>query len=495
MDRMACVDLPAFPLQLLLQRHPDWRGRPVAVVDSDKPQGIILHVNERARSFRILPGMRYAAGLSLAGRLRAGVVPQKEIERAVGSLSRRLRNFTPHVEPAPDEPGVFRIDASGLERLHDSLGRWAALIRSDLQHRGFRCTVVVGFSRFGCYALARARQGVAVFEKPGDEQEAARRVPLDRLAFRPAVRDTLRKLGVETVGQFIDLPTEGITKRFGKEIHRLHRMASNELRLPLQPEKPAEPAWQRMHLDHPETNVTRLIYVIERLLQPLLETLAGRGQALCEVRVGFRFERTGDHIEKIRPAAATLDAAQLLELIRLRLEAARKLPDGVTEVVLIGRGTKARREQLRLFARQPKRDRAAADRALARIRAELGDAAVTRARLREGHLPEGSFAWDPLDSVPAPAPRKTETSRLVRRVYTRPVPLPSRPRQEPDGWMLRGLEQGPVVRALGPYIVSGGWWNRPVHREYRFAESQTGELLWVYYDRPRRKWFLHGRVE
>ena len=26
--------------------------------------------------------------------------------------------------------------------------------------------------------------------------------------------------------------------------------------------------------------------------------------------------------------------------------------------------------------------------------------------------------------------------------------------------MLRGLEQGPVVRVLGPYVVSGGWWNR-----------------------------------
>ena len=43
-----------------------------AVVDSDRPGGKILWVNERGRSFRILPGMRYAAGLSLVGTLRAG---------------------------------------------------------------------------------------------------------------------------------------------------------------------------------------------------------------------------------------------------------------------------------------------------------------------------------------------------------------------------------------------------------------------------------------
>jgi hypothetical protein len=33
---MACVDLPAFPLQILLKRHPEWRGLPAAVVDEDR---------------------------------------------------------------------------------------------------------------------------------------------------------------------------------------------------------------------------------------------------------------------------------------------------------------------------------------------------------------------------------------------------------------------------------------------------------------------------
>ena len=28
-----------------------------------------------------------------------------------------------------------------------------------------------------------------------------------------------------------------------------------------------------------------------------------------------------------------------------------------------------------------------------------------------------------------------------------------------------------------------------------FAETQRGELLWVYYDRQRRRWFLQGVVD
>jgi hypothetical protein len=49
MVRLACVDLPAFPLQLLLRRHPEWASSPAAVVAEDKPQGLILWVNEKGR--------------------------------------------------------------------------------------------------------------------------------------------------------------------------------------------------------------------------------------------------------------------------------------------------------------------------------------------------------------------------------------------------------------------------------------------------------------
>ena len=105
MDRMACVELPAFPLQLLLKRYPGWTGRPVAVVDRDKPQGMILQVNEEARTAGVRTGMRYGAGLSLAHTLHAGEVPPADVERGVAAVVKRLHRFSPDVEPCGDEPG------------------------------------------------------------------------------------------------------------------------------------------------------------------------------------------------------------------------------------------------------------------------------------------------------------------------------------------------------------------------------------------------------
>ena len=69
-----------------------------------------------------------------------------------------------------------------------------------------------------------------------------------------------------------------------------------------------------------------------------------------------------------------------------------------------------------------------------------------------------------------------------------------RGRIEPDGWLLRGHEGGAVVRLAGPWAVAGGWWVREVERDYYYAETDRGDLMWVFYDRRRRRWFAHGEV-
>jgi protein ImuB len=84
---------------------------------------------------------------------------------------------------------------------------------------------------------------------------------------------------------------------------------------------------------------------------------------------------------------------------------------------------------------------------------------------------------------------------LVRRILAKPLPLPSEPQTRDDGWLVLGPKYGAVERLSGPYVISGGWWNREIHREYYFTETQRGDLLWLYYDRARRKWFLQGWVE
>ena len=506
MDRLACANLPAFPLQLLLKRHPEWAVYPVAVVAEDKPQASILWVNEKARRAGVLSGFRYAAGSSLAPDLRADMVPPDEIEKEVAALTNRFLRFTPGVEPSGEEPGVFWLSGAGLNLLYPSLKKWASAVHADIKAHVFHASVVVGFTRFGTYAAAKAQEGTVVFEDLSEERAAAREVPLDRLGLEPDLRDTLFKLGIKTVGAFLSLPAGGLYERFGPKAYRLHGMASGDLWAPLKPCIPEEPVRQRLVLDDPETDATRFLFIIKGLLHPILAALAAREEALVELLLRFLIDRSGWREEPIRPAAPTLDSVQVLDLVRLRMETV-KFSAGVVEIELVAGSSPATRDQLRFFAERPTRDLDAANRALARLRAEFGDKAVVRAKLTDGHLPEARFTWEPLRLVELPRNDlnglndlnvlNCPTAKvLVRRILVKPIPLPSPPRHgRDDGWLLLGPKYGTVDKLSGPYIFSGGWWARELHREYYFAETRRGDLLWVYYDKPRRRWFLQGQVE
>jgi protein ImuB len=495
-DRLACVNIDEFPLQLLLGRRPSWRSLPAAVVDRENAQGVVLWANGHARERRILPGMRYAAALSLSRQLRAGAVNDAEVAAAVDRLAEKLRTFTADVEPSQHEPGVFWVGASGLSLLYPSLDEWAGLVRAALAGEGYHASVAVGFSRFGAYAVARTIEDTVVFDDPAGEQARAAEVPIERLGFEPRLRDALAKLGITTLGGFLDLPAPGVRKRFGSDVHRLHQLAKGELFSPLQPQYPLEPASGVAIFDHPECNLDRLMAVIEQLLSQILAELSKRDELAAAVGVRFLFDDGARAAERVEPASATLEAEQILDLVRLRLEGL-KLTAGVAEVELAAESHTAARRQRDLFEQQSPRDLEAANRALARVRAELGDGAVVRATLRDGHLPEASFEWEPVKQLEGPAPRNVAQALrpLVRRIYSRPVALSKRRQNEPRAALITLYEDRRVEERVGPYIVTGGWWVREVGREYYYVRTETGRCLWLYYDRRRQCWFLHGEVE
>jgi protein ImuB len=497
MDRPACIDVPALPLQIVARRHPSWNGFPLAVVDRDTPQGILQWLDERARTKRLRAGMRYAEALSVAPDLRADVVSPDAVASAASAIARRLQDFSPIVETAPDSPGVFWSSAAGLSLLYPTLHDWARAVRAGLGEIGFHTNVVVGFSRFGTYALARTLSGIRVVESAVEEEQAMRAVPLDRLDFAPSLLATLDKLGVRTVGTFLRLPAAGLLERFGERAHRLHRMASGALRPSLDPMPFEQVEQEKLLLDEPVADSMHILFLVKGLLAPILERSAAAQAAITCLHLRLVLDRRDSVIETVRPAEPTLDGAILLELVQLRLHASR-LPAGVRELELRVETVRATRAQLDLFASSRRRDLDAGARALARLRAELGESAVVRARLREGHLPEAGFTWEPIDRLRAPQARKVRVRTLLRRMHARPLSLPPPPANERnDAWLERGSsdDYGRVVRFVGPYIVSGGWWVAAVHREYHFIETARGDLLWAYYDRRRRRWLLQGTVE
>lgn len=496
MDRLACVDVPALPLQLLLKAHPEWAGLPAVVVDEDKPQGLVLWANARAREVGVLPGLRYGPALSLAPTLRAGTIGESAIEAGVRAIVDRLHGFSPDVEPSFQEPGVFWLDAGGLGPVFPSLEAWAVAMRDDLGGCGFIAAVVVGYRRFGVYAVARSLKGrrALVFDQVSEEDELARAVPLSLVGLSPGARDALAQLGVQRVGEFLALPAHGIRKRFGPEAHDLHRFASGVWEPPLNPLVVTPPIEARVELDYQETNAERLVFIAKPLVDRLLHALMTKGQALTELRLRLDLDGAPPVIHPIRTAEPTLSAVVIMELVRLRLTAA-PLAAPVVGLAAGAESMPATAEQLAMFAEAPRRDPAAAARAFARLRAAFGaDDVVVKAAMRDRHSPEGAYMWEPMHAIGLPHPRLDAPVLLVRRILAKAQPLPHPPGRGPDGWRVLGPLGEPVERWSGPYRLSGGWWRGGLERDYYFAELPGGELLWVYYDHMRARWFLQGEI-
>ncbi len=469
MDRTACVDVPALPLQVLLRERPGWAGGPAAVV----VQGRIRWANRAALDRGVRPGMPHTAATAACPALRAAPVAPGRVAAANARILDALRRLSPVVEPAGDAPGTFWMDATGMERLHGPLDAWARAVAEAVDRLGFHTRIAVGFTRFGAWVAARAGlgRGRVVFPDADAETAAVGRVRLSRLGLDPGLAADLGRLGVVTVSAFAALPADGVRQRFGPDALRLHRLATGREWAPLvSPPGPDLPS-AALRFDQPEEMADRLLFRTKELLDPLLRRLSSRGEAVAELRLSLGSGRE----ERVRPAAPTRDPRQLLDLVRLRLEAVA--PAGPAEELrLTAVPAHTTASQPDLFGTRPRRDPAAAGRALARVRAELGDGAVVRAVLRDAHLPEDRFAWEPLDAPPPdPRPRPVAVRPVVRRILDRPVPV-------------RRGDLGPAV--TGPHEVTVGWWEREVRREYRFVRGPDGGLWWVF--RADGRWYRHG---
>jgi len=500
LDRLACLELPAFALQLLGVLNPDWKGKAAAVVERDSPQAQVTHANELARAAGVLPGTRYAAALGLCADLCAGVIDSVRVRAASADLLARLQRFSPLVEPKEDEDGVFWLHGHGLGRLYPRPSLWGDAILADLAAAGFEGRLALGFAKFTTYAAAKARvaPGLMSFADAAAERTHTESVPLARLNLPPVAREKLAKLGVTTVGAFARLPGGGVLERFGPQVHLLQRLAAGSQEEHFHAAEEAVPLAARVDLDQPQSTLEELIFHVRELAGPLLARLAARGEVAHALVVELDLDDGGVHRERVEPGDGTADLEWFLRLLGMRLEPAR-LCAGALGIEVVVEPAPARLCQDTLFVNARARDPRAQNKAFGALFAALGPDAVVRAVANPAHLPERSFTYERLVRLPAAAPRRGDSSNgdrprgdrlpLVRRIYDPPIELPPRPRHEPDGWVVCGTDRGQVVRIVGPYRLCGGWWRAQVRREYHFAELASGDVVWIYYDVERRKWF------
>ncbi|MFK7998634.1 MAG: hypothetical protein AB8H86_03515 [Polyangiales bacterium] len=530
MPRRACaIVLPNLPLQLLWRKRPEWRNDPVAIVADETPEAPILMLSRKAYARGLRPGIRQGAARNMVLDLRTAVIRDDEVEALCVDIARSLQTFSPRVERENESrnssslsttsTAAFFIDPSGLDLLYGGTHIWARTVERYLKGRGLRSSLVVGFERFSCLAIAHQPKLRSPFlvESPEAESALAGVTNLRTLGLSEKLCDPLSMLGIETLGEFLAVPPGELRTRFGKDASEIHARFANKQQLPLQPIGFEAPRRIAIEVMPPSQDRQRLLFTLKSALDPLLSEVEGKGERMAALHIELGLELYGRRrlteeerfvSVRLEPATPTINARSLLELIRLRLSGLEILAP-VESIALEAEVVFAQGEQLLSPNERPKRDPKAAAEALARVAASFGERSVCRAVLRDAHLPEAQYVWAPFskahDAFRSSA-EEARTQSLEPPLHKQPLHAQRRLLPQPEPLSSSGKGGGfawpePIVRLHGPHRSNGGWWGKEtsgapsIDRDYYYAETESGEMLWVFFDRKRHRWHLHGRVE
>ncbi len=490
MALMVCISLPAPALQLLIQREPQLRNVPAAVVDE---KGLCIRERNRAAAdLGIEVGLRYGAALTRAPSLYVEPLQPERLAAAHEQLLSVLYRLSDRVERHAEEHGVYWLSTRGLLRPYNGVSGYCTAVRERLAAGGWAAAVAAGHSHFSAYVAAKRGLELGAVSA-AVERRAVRAVGLDVLGLDALQRRRLERLAVRSIGDFLRLPEKEVELRFGRRAGAAYRLAAERENLPVLPCEEAAERRLRCVLVAPARRLESLYAELYPHMCAFLEAAVARGELVLALLLSLEFEDSSVRQECVRPAEAGCEPKLFERLVRLRLDGV-EFPSPVQAFVLEGEFRLGRQHSLELFPRTHGRSAAAEERAYSFLRARFGEGAVRFAHPADSHLPEKKFRWRPEKLFSSESPGGAELQGgaalpedshphpcVVRRLFAEPRPF---------GGM--GATAGTASAAGGPYIISTEWWHEVGPRCYYYLQGQRQRLLWVYFDAQSRSWMLHG---
>jgi len=470
-----CLHFPDLPLAVFA-RAGATESPAVTASASHRPDVIVA--NAAAKKRGIVTGMSIAAALALDPDLAIHLRDEHAEAAALESVALWAGQWTPTV--AIEAPGCVLLEVSGALGYFGGLERLLQRIRAGLAEIGFA----------GVIAVAPTAGAASLFARAGREQAievnielALAPLPVDLLAHAREALPTLAAIGVQSIGDLVALPRDGVARRFGQALLDEIDRALGRLPDARSPFIAPERYEGQLELPAPVEEAEALLFGARRLAVELCGFLQGRGAGVARLRcdlvhadeaptsivLGLRSTRQVEHIMTVlRERFARVALPDRVEAIRLAAEEIAPLPGKDGDFFAADKNAEAGTQLIE------------------RLRARLGEGAVRTLALHADHRPERAWRWEQAVNVEAPAaakkPDELSSSSPVRPLWLLPEPY--------------ALDAGPAGASVqlesGPERIESGWWDgNDIGRDYFVGRNERGEALWLYRDREGA-WFVHG---
>lgn len=459
-----CLSLPQLPLEA---RQPA-SDEAVAVTDRRGPRRWLIACNAACYENGIRPGLDATTALSLRPHLQLLERSHPQELEALKSLASWAEQFSGWVSFDSVRLLLWLEIGSSL-RYFQGMEPLRSRIESGLAQLGYSATFGIAPTLEAAAALCQV-DDAPVIDRTKRLAETIAPLPLSAFALDDVASEALTSFGLNTLGDVLAFPRDGLARRFGEELldylDRLTGVAPD----PRKPHRSRSTYRRKFELLGSVESTEGLLFPLRRLLNELQGYLLARDTALQSVHIDLCHDGKPPTQLEIRTTRPLRDAVRLFALARERLERTI-LPCAVEEIVVrADRFVPLGDTQMELLDGGKRRDEGWSG-LLDKLRARLGDSAVRQLGLRDDHRPE--HAWCVVNGKPPDA---------------------DLPYQERPLWLLEPRLVRTLPRRLGqPERIEAGWADdQDESRDYYIAETEDGARLWMFRDGAKGQWYVHG---
>ncbi len=480
----AAIYIPSFYLQASLRYEPAMRGRAVAIVDESEKPARVVQFTRAARRAGLREGMTSSQGLARCPGLEVRYRSPEHERMAAAALLQCAGCTSPCIEATGE--GICTLDWKGLpvSAFQPTAQTLLELLRRQELIAKIGIAATPGLALL---AARNARNARPVFHVARIEDLHA--LPISALDPSPDFHRTLRRLGIRRLGEFRELPAEGIAARFGQEgLLHWQCIAGKSTRL-LKLVAPPETFEEATEFEHEVELLEPLLFMIRRFLDCIADRLAAAYLVVAALDLRIGFTDGADYTRAFPIPSPTRDVETLFRMLFTHLEGFQS-PHPIKSLHLAARPCKAVKEQLGLFETSL-RDPNQFHQTLARLCALVG-ADRAGVPVKENTIRPDAFRLRPPE-FPAPAvPRKTGPCRGLALRRFRP-PRPAHVftvDQRPASLVVEGFS-APLGESSGPWITSGDWWDRQAWERAEWeVESSDGRLYRLF--QQADAWYIEG---
>jgi protein ImuB len=489
------LELPSLPLQIV--ERAGISSVPLVISEGSGQRPVVACANAAAREAGVREGQAVAAARALAGELKVIERDAAAEREALERIAAWAGQFTPMV--SLEAQGIaLEIEAS--LKLFDGHARLTAAIQRGIRDLGFQATAGVAPTALAARLFARAEAHGRPTRSCLTLAELRERVcdlPLFLLNWPQRILTHLTDLGVLRLRDILDLPAEGIARRFGPDIVVSLDRLMGRLADPREPYAPPERFCSRLELPADADGIEALLFPLRRLLVELEGFMRGRGTGVQHLDLVLEHSRKARTRMALDFASPEREADFILTIAREKL-GRLTLPAATVALSLRADALLPYSPRASTWLPGDEEQAIDRDRLLQRLSARLGKERVFGIALADDHRPERD--WAPAShSREGGNPGKRARLELGSRPHgndtcgPRPAWLLNRPHRliARDG---SPSYQGDLELRAGPERIEAGWWDgEEVRRDYYVATNPRGETFWIFREhRDPSAWYLHG---